>query len=118
MAEVAVKAPAEKKPMLAALKELPRPTRWDLISIAVLAAGVVLAGANLSIAHSRPPGESFPQGLTTLFVFTHLAISLAGLMLLGKTAKEGTWWGNLAALGATFVGMGGLLLAGALWAAY
>jgi hypothetical protein len=38
-------------------------------------------------------------------------------MLLGKTAKEGTWWGNLASLAAMMVGMSGVLLATALWAA-
>jgi hypothetical protein len=38
-------------------------------------------------------------------------------MLLGKTAKEGTGWGNFASIAGTFVGMGGVLLAAALWAA-
>ena len=39
-----------------------------------------------------------------------------GLLILGKTAKEGTWWGNLAAVGTMFVGMSGMLLAAAIWA--
>jgi len=62
-------------------------------------------------------GEPFPSGATALFVFTQLAVSLVGLMLLGKTAKEGTGWGNLFSLLAMLVGMSGVLLAAALWAA-
>jgi hypothetical protein len=37
-------------------------------------------------------------------------------MVLGKTAKEGTIWGNLFAVGACVVGMSGVLLASAMWA--
>jgi hypothetical protein len=36
---------------------------------------------------------------------------------LGKTSKEGTIWGNLAAIGGMFVGLSGVLLAAALWVA-
>jgi hypothetical protein len=38
-------------------------------------------------------------------------------LLLGKTAKEGTIWGNLAAIGGMFIGVSGVLLAAALWVA-
>jgi hypothetical protein len=98
-------------------KAIPRPTRWDWLAGAVLALGVVLAAADLAIAHKKPGGDPFPSGATALFVFGQLAVALVGLMLLGKTAKEGTGWGNLFSLLALFLGMGGVLLAGALWAA-
>jgi hypothetical protein len=106
-----MKAPRFKLPALE------RPTRWDLITAAVLLVGFVLMGANLVIANKKPAGEPFPDGPTWVFVLTQLAVSLVGLMLLGKTAKEGTWWGNIAAILAMLVGMGGVLLAAALWAA-
>ncbi|HXO20310.1 MAG TPA: hypothetical protein VOA87_10360 [Thermoanaerobaculia bacterium] len=102
---------------LPALKDVTRPTRWDLAAIAVLAVGLILTGANLAVARAKPVGEPFPDGATALFVFTQLAVSLGGLLLLGKTAKEGTGWGNLASILSMFVGMSGVLLAAALWAA-
>jgi hypothetical protein len=110
----ALKLPRFKLP---AWREITRPTRWDWIAAAVLALGVVLIGADLAMARRKPLGEPFPSGATTLFVFAQLAVSLVGLMLLGKTAKEGTGWGNLFSLLALATGMGGVLLAGALWAA-
>jgi hypothetical protein len=97
--------------------DLPRPTRWDFITLAVLLLDVLLIGANLFIAGKKAPGESFPSGAATLFIVVQLALASAGLMLLGKTAKEGTWWGNLAALATMLAGMSGVLLATALWAA-
>lgn len=93
---------------------LPRPTRWDLITAAAAAAGLILMGLNWHLSQSRPGGTG---GWTPLFVFAQLAVCLGCLMLLGKTAKEGTIWGNLAAVGGMFIGMGGVLLAAALWAA-
>jgi len=102
---------------LPSLKNLERPTRWDLITAAVLLVGLALMGANFAVASHKPAGEPFPNGLTGLFVLTQLAVSLVGLLLLGKTAKAGTWWGNIAAILAMLVGMGGVLLAAALWAA-
>lgn len=97
--------------------DLPRPTRWDLITIGVLLVAVVLIGVNLFIAGKKAPSEPFPSGVSTLFILVQLTLSCVGLMLLGKTAKEGTWWGNLAALATMFAGMGGVLVATALWAA-
>jgi len=114
----ALKAPTRASRFkLPSLKEVQRPTRWDLITAAVLVVGLVLMGANFAVASRKPAGEPFPDGLTSLFVFTQLGVSIVGLMLLGKTAKEGTWWGNIAAILAMLVGMGGVLLAAALWAA-
>jgi hypothetical protein len=110
----ALKLPRLKLP---AWREITRPKRWDWIAAAVLAAGIVLVGADLAMAQKKPIGEPFPSGATTLFVLAQLAVALIGLMLLGKTAKEGTGWGNLFALLALLTGMSGVLLAGALWAA-
>lgn len=107
------KMPSFKLPKIT----LPRPARWDWFAIGALVLGLVLTGANLAVAQAKPPGEPFPAGLTPLFVFAQLLVSCGGLMLLGKTAKEGTWWGNLASIGAMLVGMSGVFLAVALWAA-
>ena len=53
-------------------------------------------------ARSQLPGVSPSDGFTALVVALQLAICTASLLLLGKTAKEGTLWGNLAAVaGAT-----------------
>ena len=95
----ALKLPSLKLP------ELPRPTRWDFFAMGALLLGVILSGA--TIAQPR---------LATGLMFIQLIVACGGLMLLGKTAKEGTWWGNLAAVGAMLVGMGGMLLAAAVWA--
>jgi hypothetical protein len=95
---------------------LPRPARWDWIAIGVLVLGTLLAAANLFKGLSKPPGEPYPTGLTSFFVLTQLAVACGGLMLLGKTAKEGTGWGNAASLLATLIGISGVLLAAALWA--
>ena len=96
--------------------ELPRPTRWDFIAMATLVAGVVLIGINLLLASKKDPGVSFSSGASILFIVVQLAVACVGLMLLGKTAKEGTWWGNFASLAVMFAGMGGVLLAAAVWA--
>lgn len=97
--------------------ELPRPTRWDFFAIGALVVALVLIAADLGVAGRKAPDAPFPSGLGVLFIVLQLAVSCGGLMLLGKTAKEGTWWGNLAALAAMSAGMGGVLLATALWAA-
>lgn len=112
MGGAALKLPAFKLPSL----NLPRPLRWDWIALGVLLVGVVLTGLNFMTALSRQPGEPMPGGLTPLFVVGQLAVACGGLMVLGKTAKEGTAWGNLFSLLAMFVGMSGVLLAAALWA--
>jgi hypothetical protein len=87
------------------LPDLPRPTRWDFFAMGALLLGVILSLA--TVAQPR-----FATGL----MFVQLIVACGGLMLLGKTAKEGTWWGNLAAVGAMLAGMGGMLLAAAMWA--
>lgn len=87
------------------LPDLPRPTYWDFLAIGALLVAVILAGAT----------KAMPR-LATVMMVVQLVVACGGLMLLGKTAKEGTWWGNLAAVGAMLAGMGGMLLAAAMWA--
>jgi hypothetical protein len=107
----AVKPRALKLPKV----DIVKPKRWDFIALAVLIAGAVLSGVNLMIARGTEEGAI--SGVATAgFVTVQLIICLVGLMVLGKTAKEGTIWGNLFAVGACFVGMSGVLLASALWA--
>jgi hypothetical protein len=88
------------------LPDLPRPTYWDFLAIGALLVAVILSGATVKMPR-----------IATLIMFVQLVVACGGLMLLGKTAKEGTWWGNLAAVGAMLAGMGGMLLAAAMWAA-
>lgn len=109
----ALKMPSVKLPKI----NLPRPQLWDWIAIASLIVGVVFIAANVAIGFKKPEGQPFPSAWTGVFVFGQLAVSCGGLMLLGKTAKEGTGWGNAASLLAMFVGISGVLLAAALWAA-
>jgi hypothetical protein len=95
--------------------DIVKPKPWDLIALAVLAVGVVLSGVNMMLALKNEQ-SSISGGLTGLFVTLQLVICLVGLLVLGKTAKEGTIWGNLFSVGACVVGMSGVLLASALWA--
>jgi hypothetical protein len=88
--------------------------RWDLAALALLGLGAILMAANWQASQARPTGSG---GFVALFVFAQLGVCIASLFVLGKTAKEGTFWGNVAALAGMFVGMGGVLLAAALWAA-
>ena len=90
---------------------MPKLTFWDLVAIAVAGVGLLLTGANVK-ASAGGVGA-----LTWFFVFIQLAICLGSLMILGKTAKAGTLWGNLAALAGMFIGMSGVLVAAALWTA-
>jgi predicted Abi (CAAX) family protease len=95
----------------------PKPRKWDLFAIAVLVLGAVLAAINWRTARAQLPGVSPSSDFTSLVVLLQLAVCTASLLLLGKTAKEGTLWGNLAAVGGMFAGLGGVLLAAALWVA-
>ena len=95
--------------------EVPKPKQWDWIALVVLVVAIVLSGANLQLALRTQEG-AISGGLTAAFVTIQLVLCLAGLMVLGKTAKEGTIWGNLFAVGACVVGMSGVLLASAMWA--
>ena len=89
--------------------DVPRPKSWDLIAMLVTAVGMVLMGANIATVSSSGTGA------TSLFVTIQLTVCMISLMLLGKTAKLGTIWGNLATVAGALVGMSGVLLAAALW---
>ena len=107
----AAKAAGRKLPKI----EIVKPRSWDFIALAVLGVAAVLCGANLALALRTQEG-AISGAATAAFVTIQLVLCLAGLMVLGKTAKEGTIWGNLFAVGACVVGMSGVLLASALWA--
>jgi hypothetical protein len=95
--------------------EVPKPQRWDFIAAATLVVIAVVCGANLKSALGRPPGEALSGTLTFGFVVAQFLLTTVALLVLGKTAKHGTLWGNLLAVGALVAGMSGVLLAAALW---
>lgn len=95
----------------------PKPKKWDLFAVAVLVVGAVLAAISWRTARAQLPGVSPSSGFTSMVVLLQLAVCTGSLLLLGKTAKEGTLWGNLAAVGGMLAGLGGVLLAAALWVA-
>jgi hypothetical protein len=96
---------------------LPKLAKWDWIALVALVAGGALIAANLALVTRKAPGTSITGGVTAGFVLAQVAVALGGLFVLGKTAKEGTLWGNLLAVAGLFAGMSGVLLAAALWAA-
>ena len=97
--------------------EIPKPKPWDLIALAALLGGLAVAVANVFAVGMNRPGATVSTSLTLGFAIAHLVVCLGSLMILGKTAKEGTIHGNLFAVGGMFVGLGGFLLAAAIWAA-
>lgn len=96
---------------------LPRPTRWDFAALAVAVVAALAAAVNLWLASRKPPGTPFSGGLTAVFVTVQLLVAAAALAALGRTAKEGTFWGDLFAVLGIFASLSGVLLAAALWAA-
>ena len=95
----------------------PKPKKWDLFAFAVLVLAAVLAAINWRTARTQLPGVSPSDSFTSLVVLAQLAIGTISVLLLGKTATEGTLWGNLAAVGGMLAGLSGVLLAAALWVA-
>ena len=95
----------------------PKPKKWDLFALAVLVLAIVLAAVSWSAARAQLPGAAPSSSFTSIVALAQLAIGSISLMLLGKTAHEGTLWGNLAAVGGMFAGLSGVLLAAALWVA-
>ena len=93
-----------------------KPKMWDLVAIAVVAVGTLIAAAAMGKTLTSAAANQVSMRAMTSLALIQLAICLGSLLILGKTAKEGTIWGNLAAVGGTFVGMSGVLLAAALWA--
>ena len=95
----------------------PRPKAWDFIAAAIMAAAAGAAVFNWMAAQKMAPGVSLSGSTTLAFVLAQATIGSISLMVLGKTAKEGTLWGNLAAMGGLLAGLSGVLLASALWIA-
>ena len=102
---------------LPAKLSLPKLTIWDFAAFGLVGIGVVLIAANWLTAYSTSGATGSPGAMTLAFVAGQLVVCLGSVLLLGKTAHGGTLWGNLAAVGGMFVGMSGVLLAAALWAA-
>jgi len=96
--------------------DLVKPKAWDFGATLVLVAAIALAGANLALSSATADVGSISGGASFFFGSVQMILCLLALMVLGKTAVMGTIWGNLAALGACFAGMSGVLLASALWA--
>jgi hypothetical protein len=94
--------------------EIVKPKTWDAGGAIVLGAAMVLAAANLMLSASSD--VSISGATTIVFVFLHMGLCLLCFMVLGKTASQGTIWGNLLALAGSFVAGSGTLLATALWA--
>jgi len=97
--------------------EIPRPKPWDLAALAAVVIGVAAAIANLMTSGMTQPGSFVSTPLTMLFVALQLVVCLGSLMILGKTAKEGTIHGNLLSVTGMLIGLTGILLAAAIWAA-
>ena len=109
-------APSDEKRGVPTLPEIDivKPKKWDLAALIVLGASGGLCGANLLAAQAETGAIS--GTLTTLFILAQLGLCCFAFLVMGKTAKMGTIWGNLLALGAGLSGMSGVLLASALWA--
>jgi hypothetical protein len=97
--------------------EIPKPKKWDFVALAVLIAGVAAAGVNIATSGITQPGTAVSTNMSLGFVLAQMTVCLGSLMVLGKTAKEGTIHGNLFSVGGMMIGLGGVLLAAALWAA-
>ena len=95
--------------------DLPKPKAWDLAAILAAGLGMALAVANAVLALGGPAGQSPSTSFSLGMVGAQVAVLSISLLLLGKTAKEGTIWGNLAAVAGMLIGTSGVLLAGAMW---
>lgn len=93
----------------------PKPKKWDFVAAGLALLALLGAAANWSTARSA--GGPIGSGTTALFVGTQLLLASVCLLVLGKTAKEGTLWGNLAAVAGMLLGVSGVLLAAAMWVA-
>lgn len=96
---------------------IPRPTFWDMVAILIVVIGAILAGSSWAAATSGGPIGSLATTTAILFATAQVGVAIASLFALGKTAKNGTITGNLAAVTGTLLGVSGGLLAAALWAA-
>ena len=94
----------------------PRPTVWDFVAVAALILGIVVAAMSLRSAVPSVPGQALSTNSAIGYAVAQLLVCSLSLAILGKTAKSGTVFGNLAALGGIIIGISGGLLAAALWA--
>jgi hypothetical protein len=90
---------------------------WDFAAILAAGLGLALCAANAVIALGGQAGSGPSTTFSLGMVLAQLIVLSASLLILGKTAKEGTLWGNLAAVGGMLIGTSGILLAGAMWVA-
>lgn len=102
--------------MLKLLESLVKPKIWDLAALLVLGGTGALAFGNLALSLQNTSSGSISGAATFFFATANMMICALALMVLGKTAKMGTIWGNLLAIAALLAGMSGVLLASALWA--
>ena len=94
--------------------EIVKPKTWDAAGAVALVAALALTGANLMV--SERSAVSISGGATLVFSTLQMGLCLISFMILGKTASQGTIWGNLLALGASLAAGSGVLLSTALWA--
>lgn len=94
--------------------EIPKPKFWDLVAVGLVIASLAIAGWGWATVRGLPPGASVSGLLAGLWTSLQLAISIGGLLVLGKTVKEGTIHGNLSAVLASLLGLTGVFLAAAL----
>lgn len=97
--------------------EIPKPKKWDFVSLIVVAVSVAAIGANLNAPGIGEAGGAISTTMSLGFFLVQLGICIGSVMLLGKTAKEGTIHGNLGSIGGMSLGILGMMLAAALWAA-
>ena len=100
---------------VAALKlEIVKPKPWDAAGLVALVLAMVVTGANF--AASSNSASQISGSATLIFATVQMALCLFCFLVLGKTASQGTIWGNLLSLAASFAAGSGVLLSVALWA--
>ena len=96
--------------------DIVKPKPWDMAALIVLALSGALAAANLALSIGREGAGAISGSTTLIFVTIQMLVCCLAFLVLGKTAKMGTIWGNLLATAAGVAGMSGVLLASTLWA--
>jgi len=96
--------------------EIPKPRMWDFVALGVTLVGIVAATMNVLGSRLMQPGATVSATLSMTYALLQLAVCCVSLLVLGKTAKEGTIHGNLFAVAGMGVGLVGMMLAAAIWA--
>jgi hypothetical protein len=94
---------------------IPKPTMSDLMAIAVVIVGAVLAASSWALAASRGVGQSLSTEEALGFALLQLGVCTASLLTLGLTARRGTIIGDLASVTGLMIGISGGLLSATLW---